>query len=167
MAVTSDEFKSALRRFASGITVITARADGQDHGMTASAFSSLSLNPPQILVCVARSAAMHAVLMDAGAFGVTLLADTQQPLSDRFAGRFPKDQDRFADLEISRGPDSGAAWLPGGLAWLDCRVARALDGGDHTIFVGEVTAARSNDALEPHTALLYLAGRYRTVGDAL
>lgn len=167
MAVTSDEFKSALRRFASGITVITARTEDGEHGMTASAFCSLSVSPPRILVCVGRGAAIHPVIERAGAFGVTLLSDEQQPLSDRFAGRFPKDQDRFADLAIDRAPDSGAAWLPGGLAWLDCKVAAALDGGDHTIFVGEVTAARTNDGVEPHAALLYLAGRYRRVGDAL
>lgn len=167
MAVTPDEFRGALRRFASGITVITASADGVDHGMTASAFCSLSLNPPRILVCVARSAGIHAVIERAGAFGVTMLSDENQPLSDRFAGRFPKDQDRFADLDISRAPVSGAAWLPGGLAWLDCAVSAAHDGGDHTIFVGEVGAVRVNEAVEPHAALLYLAGRYRRAGDAL
>ena len=146
MAVTPDEFRGALRRFASGITVITASADGVDHGMTASAFCSLSLNPPRILVCVARSAGIHAVIERAGAFGVTMLSDENQPLSDRFAGRFPKDQDRFADLDIS---------------------SAAHDGGDHTIFVGEVGAVRVNEAVEPHAALLYLAGRYRRAGDAL
>lgn len=167
MAVTPDEFRGAMRRFASGITVITARAGDVDHGMTASAFCSLSVNPPRILVCVGRTAAIHDVISGAGAFGVTMLSDEMQPLSDRFAGRFPKDQDRFADLDISRAPDSGAAWLPGGLGWLDCAVAAAHDGGDHTIYVGEVTAARLNDGVEPHAALLYLAGRYRRAGDAL
>ncbi len=167
MAVTAEEFKAALRRWASGVTVLTARAGGADLGMTASSFSSLSLSPPQVLVCVAKSAAIHAAVVEAGGFGITILAEDQMEISNRFAGRFPKDQDRFADLSFTRGARSGAPLLAGGLARMDCALAHALDGGDHSIFVGEVQAAEVSDEREPQAALLYAAGRYRKVGDAI
>lgn len=167
MPVTPDEFKGALRRFAAGVTVVTARAGQEDVGITVSAFCSLSLNPPRVLVCIQKGAAMHETLTEAGAFGVTLLAGGQDELSNRFAGRFPRDQDRFADLAIARAPVSGAAWLPGGLAWLDCAVVAVHDGGDHSIFVGEVQGVSLNGERDAHDALLYLAGRYRKVGDAI
>ncbi len=167
MAVTPEEFKGALRRWASGVTVITARVGEVDIGMTASSFSSLSLAPPQVLVCVAKTAGIHGALGGAGGFGVTVLAEDQMELSNRFAGRFPAGQDRFADLALTRGPFSGAALLPGGLVTLDCRVVHAFDGGDHTIFVGEVEHVAPSETLEAHQALLYLAGRYRKVGDAI
>lgn len=167
MAATADEFKGALRRWASGVTVVTARTADADLGMTASSFSSLSVTPPRILVCVARTAAVHAAVEAAGAFAVTVLADDQSALSNRFAGYGPKDQDRWADLDEIRAPVSGARWLPGGTVWLDCKVDHAFDGGDHTIFVGLVEQVRTNDEREPTAALLYLAGRYRKVGDAI
>lgn len=164
MPVTPEEFKGALRRFASGVTIITTRVGDVDHGMTASAFTSVSLDPPRVLVCVARKAAMHDLLASAGAFGVTLLAEDQRELSDRFAWK--PSPDRFAGLDVARAPESGAAWLSGGLAWLDCSVCNAFDGGDHTIYVGEVRAARVGEGAQD-ASLLYVAGRYRRVGDAL
>lgn len=167
MAVTPEEFKAALRRWASGVTVVTARDGDADLGMTASSFSSLSLAPPRVLVCVGRSAAVHGAIERAGTFAVSVLAEDQMELSNRFAGRFPKDQDRFADLAITRGQISGAPLLLGAQVGMDCRVAQAFDGGDHTIFIGEVEQAVLTDGREGHEALLYLAGRYRKVGDAI
>lgn len=166
MSVTPDEFRSALRRFASGVTVITTRSDAGDHGMTASAFTSLSLSPPRVLVCVAKTAAMHGYLEGAGCFAVNVLGEDQRPVSDRFASRM-SDADRFAGLELDRAPVHGTAWIAASQCWLDCSVVAAHDGGDHTIFVGEVEASRVNEALDPAAALLYHAGRYRRVGESL
>ena len=167
MAVTPEEFKGALRRWASGVTVVTARNAAGDVGMTASAFCSLSLEPPAVLVCVRRGAALFPVLQEAGAFAVSILAADQSALSNRFAGRFPAEQDRFADLELTRAPHSGAAWLPGASARLDCRLSAILDGGDHGIVVGEVLAVSLDEDRDASDALLYLAGRYRRAGDAI
>ena len=167
MAVTPEEFKGALRRWASGVTVVTARNAAGDVGMTASSFCSLSLEPPAVLVCVRRGAAIFPALEAAGAFGVSILASEQSGLSNRFAGRVPAEQDRFADLELTRAPSSGAAWLPGASAWLDCRITAILDGGDHGIVVGEVVAATIDEDRDAGDALLYLAGRYRRAGDAI
>lgn len=166
MPATPDAFRGALKRFGSGVTVITTRTDAGDHGMTASAFCSLSLNPPRVLVCVAKPAAMHGHLERAGRYAVNVLSEAQRPISDRFASRL-SDAERFAGLSFERAPESGAAWFEGSLCWLDCRIVAAHDGGDHTIFVGEVEAAAANEEVDAATALLYHAGRYRRVGESL
>ena len=167
MAVTPDDFKGALRRFASGVTVVAVRSQDADLGMTASAFTSVSLTPPRVLVCVQKAAHLHDALLAAGSFAVTVLAEPQQELSNRFAGRASGDEDRFAELKVERAPGSGALWFEGGLAWIDCALAAAHDGGDHTIFVGDVVHARHASDIPAEQALLYAAGRYRKVGDAL
>ena len=167
MSANPDDFKASLGRFASGVTVITIGGE-EDHGMTASAFCSLSLDPPLILVCVKNGNATHGKLVEASGFGVNLLAANQKDLSNRFAGwGFPADQDKWADLQISRGEVSGAPLIQGALAHLDCSVYGTREGGDHTIFIGKVenaTAFGERDSLAP---LLYFAGAYRSVGSAL
>lgn len=167
MPVSPDDFRAALRCFPSGVTVVTAVGPEGPVGMTASAFCSLSLEPPQILVCVGQRASLHPVLAASGRFAVSLLADDQQDLSNRFAGRGQPGQDRFAGVDTIAAPEGGAPWLTGALANLDCLVRSAFDGGDHTIFVGEVVSARVNPDRDAASGLLYSAGRYRRVGDAL
>ena len=166
-------FKNAMSQFASGVTVITASSEGQDHGMTASAFCSLSLDPPLVLVCVKRENRMWHALKKSAGFGVHLLSREQESLSNRFAGGivdeegkwrpWPPDRDKFADLEIARGRASEAPLFSGALATLDCLHHDALDGGDHTIFVGRIVEASAQErgATEP---LLYFSGRYCGLG---
>jgi flavin reductase (DIM6/NTAB) family NADH-FMN oxidoreductase RutF len=169
MAVDSRQFRQALGCFASGVTVVTAvdPRDGKPQGMTASAFCSLSLSPPLVLVCVQKGGQTWDVLDAARAFAVNLLGEAQVELSNRFAGRFPPDQDRFADLDARPAPHSGAPWLPGALAHLDCRLHAVHDGGDHSIFVGEVVATEVPEDRDAALPLLYFAGRYRAVGETL
>lgn len=165
MGVEADLFKAALGRFASGVTAITVHHDGKDHGMTASAFCSLSLQPPLVLVCVKKGNHTHKLLEEAGAYAINLLDQAQESVSNRFAGWWEEGKSKWADLDVSRGPVSGAALIGGSLASLDCTLHSVLDGGDHSIFVGEVQNAVLNgedrDALNP---LLYFAGSYRTIG---
>lgn len=164
-------FRSALSRFASGVTVITTQtADGTDHGMTASAFTSVSLDPPLVLVCVGKTAFAHDHIAEAGTFAVNILGADQVGLSDRFAHRiktadgyepWPDDRDKFSDLEPARSAHGNAVFSDV-LGHLDCTVHEALDGGDHTIFLGQVEAlAVSKHAAEP---LLFFAGQYRELG---
>lgn len=164
-------FRNALGRFAAGVTVVTTQtADGSDHGMTATAFSSVSLEPPLVLVCVAKKAHAHDLIAAAGSFCVNLLSDAHEALSDRFAHRiktadgyqsWPNDRDKFEDLELARSP-RGNAVFSGILGNIDCAVHAALDGGDHTIYLGRVEAIdlHGDDAGEP---LLFFKGRYRTL----
>ncbi len=147
------QFRAALSRFASGVTVVTAcGGDGSDHGMTVSAFSSLSLEPPLVLVCVDETATLLPHLLAAETFGVSILGTAQRELSRRFADQTI---DRFDGVSFTRAA-SGPALLDGAAAHLECRRTAVHPGGDHVIIVGEVLSARTF-AEEP---LVYFHRRY-------
>jgi flavin reductase (DIM6/NTAB) family NADH-FMN oxidoreductase RutF len=166
MPVEPPEFKHALGCFPSGVTVITVRTpEGEDHGMTASAFSSVALHPPLVLVCIRKGNATADYIDLARAFAVNVLAEDQVAVSNRFAGYGPGPQERFSDLPIVRAPHSGAVWLEGAVARLDCRVHATADGGDHTIYVGRVEA--TSVLAVPGNPLIYCGGAYRTLGAKL
>jgi flavin reductase (DIM6/NTAB) family NADH-FMN oxidoreductase RutF len=149
-------FRAVLGRFASGITVVTVRdAEGKDHGMTVSAFTSVSLEPPLVLVCVDRGATMHDHLYGATSFAINLLSVEQEALSRRFA---ESRDDRFDGVGYTRDL-SGAALLEDSLAHLECSTWARYDGGDHTILVGRVDRADTRDA----RPLLYYRGGYAQI----
>ena len=153
MSIDGDLFRSVLGRFASGITVVTTHDNaGRDHGMTASAFSSLSLEPPLILVCIANDATMAPVFAKAETFAVNILSEAQEPLSRRFAGKL---DDRFVGVGYARG-QLGDVLLEDVLAWMQCRVVARYPAGDHVILVGQVEFADARDA----RPLLYYRGGY-------
>lgn len=146
-------FRSVLSRFASGVTVVTALGgDGVDHGMTVSAFCSLSLEPPLILVCIDHGTVMHGILEGAKTFTVNVLAANQEDLARKFSD---PDNDRFVGTSYTRG-SNGLALLTGAAAWLECALTQRYEGGDHTIFVGRVEVADAGDA-QP---LVYYRGGY-------
>jgi flavin reductase (DIM6/NTAB) family NADH-FMN oxidoreductase RutF len=148
-----DLFRSVMGRFASGITIVTARdAAGRDHGMTVSSFCSLSLVPPLVLICVERTTELHVVLRAAESFAVNVLASDQELVSRRFA---EVDSGRFEGLAFARGL-TGCALLTGTLATLECAVSARYDGGDHLIVTGEVIGAEARDG----RPLLYYRGGY-------
>jgi flavin reductase (DIM6/NTAB) family NADH-FMN oxidoreductase RutF len=149
-----DTFRSVLGRFASGITVVTARDDtGKDCGMTVSAFCSVSLVPPLVLICVDRVASMHDLLRKTSHFAVNILAAHQEPLSRRFSG--PDEHKRFDGIGYERGT-TGSALLDDALAHIECRRVAHHDAGDHTIVVGEVEVATAHS----DRPLLYYRGGY-------
>jgi flavin reductase (DIM6/NTAB) family NADH-FMN oxidoreductase RutF len=137
MPLDPTAFRSALARFATGVTVVTSRdGDGRDVGMTVSAFSSLSLSPPLILLCVDHAASVAPVLCHTEHFAVNILAEDQEALSRRFAEH---EVDRFDGVPFTRGLQD-LALLGGAVAHLECRTSARHPGGDHTIIVGEVLA---------------------------
>jgi flavin reductase (DIM6/NTAB) family NADH-FMN oxidoreductase RutF len=148
-----------LGRFATGVTVVTTRHGEQLHGMTANAVTSLSLDPPLVLVAVDRRAAMHAALHAGQCFALNILGDTHEHLSRRFAMSGPKD---LSDLTLTTAV-TGAPILADALAWVDCRVTQVLPGGDHDIFIGEIVAGDHNK--EEGRPLLFFAGKYRQLAD--
>jgi flavin reductase (DIM6/NTAB) family NADH-FMN oxidoreductase RutF/DNA-binding GntR family transcriptional regulator len=150
--VDQGAFRDVIGRFASGVTVITTRSDGQDFGTTASAVSSLSMEPPMLLVCLSRTSETHEAIARAGCFGVNILGDGQAELAYAFAKKAP---DKFGDMELVRGGD-GVPLIPGAVAHLVCRVRETATGGTHTVFMGEVHHAAATDA-EP---LTYYRGRF-------
>lgn len=158
--IDRQRFKAALRRWASGVTIVTTRAGERVFGMTASAFSSVSLEPPLVLVCIDKQAHTLPWIVESGVFAVNVLAKGQRELADRFATE-GNELARFEGIACRSGP-SGAPWLPDTVAVLDCRVAVAHDAGDHWIYVGEVRATEVAAGREP---LLYYDARYRALAD--
>jgi len=152
--VLAEAFKHALARWVTGVTIVTARDGGRVHGMTVSAFTEVSLDPPLVLVCADRTSHTHPLIEAGGVFAVNVLALGQEALSRNFASK--KDEHlRFEGLAYESG-STGAPLLAGALVHLDCRVVARHEGGDHVIYVGRVEDVRTREG-EP---LLYYRGRY-------
>lgn len=153
MPVEKAEFRRALGHFAAGVTVVTAQfGDGRRAGITVTAFTSVSLEPPLVLVCVDKRSRMHDRLQVGGHFAVNMLAQDQEFVSRRFAAG---DADPFREIGYREGV-TGAPVLQGVLAAVECRIVEVLGGGDHTIFLGEVEAT----TIAEGKPLLYFRGGY-------
>lgn len=162
MAVDAETFKSVLGQWPTGVVLVTTVAGDAWHGMTASSFSSVSLDPPLVLVCLDTRLHSHRLISDSGRFGISILGRDQAELGQRFAGRTAP-AERFAGQEWLT-PRTGSPVLANALGWLDCRVAHAYPGGDHTIFVGEVLAADTPRATGP---LLFHSRTWGQLADPL
>ena len=157
MPVDPENYRRALRRFASGVTVVTVDHEGELHGMTASSFASVSLEPPLILVCLDQTSRTRALILEKGTFAVNVLADDQEGISRSFSRRGTKPYD-----ELPHHPGAtGDPLLDGAISWLECRLAQMHPAGDHDIFVGEVLACGDRDG----TPLLYYDQKYRSLRD--
>ncbi len=158
MSITNDEFRAALGRFASGVTVITTSdATGFLHGITVSAFCSLSLSPPLVLICIEKTAGSHYALIENGFFAVNILREDQQHYSDRFASEIP---DKFSDIEYYEN-NSGVPVLKSVLVNLECKIVNIHDAGDHTIFVGQI----EETIIREGNPLVYFHGKYWKIDD--
>jgi len=136
-----DGVRRAMRAWTSGVTVVTARHDNEQHGMTVNSFASVSLDPPLLMVALQRTTRTSGLVARAQAFGVTILSADQREISDRFAGRSDDLQDRLEGIETEM-LSTGAPLLRGGLAYFDCRLRQTIEAGTSTIFIGEVVAVR-------------------------
>jgi flavin reductase (DIM6/NTAB) family NADH-FMN oxidoreductase RutF len=156
--IVDADFRRALGQFATGVTVVTTRtASGQPLGLTVNAFCSVSLTPPLVLICIDRRSDSHSALAESGVFNVSVLAEDQQDLSRRFAAAGPS---KFEGIAFPAG-DNGAPVVPGALAVLECRIQATHEGGDHLIYVGEVTRLQHT----PGRPLLYHASAYGRIED--
>jgi flavin reductase (DIM6/NTAB) family NADH-FMN oxidoreductase RutF len=154
MSIENYQFQRVMGSFASGVTVVTVLGkDGVSKGFTASAVSSLSLEPRMLLVCVNERSATLQVIKEAGSFAVNILSTEQQEVAQQFTSRTG---DRFAGLRWRPGTLTGAPILDGSLAYAECRLTDTCKGGDHVILMGEIVAGDAHEA-EP---LLYFRGRY-------
>ena len=157
-----DDPRIALRRtlgmFATGVTVITTRERDQVHGMTANAFMSVSLEPPLVLISVDKRTRMCGLLHEGRTYGVSVLCESQSPLSDRFAGR-PGGADAEPRFEIVHD----TPLVEGALAHFVAKISRSYWGGDHSLFLGAVEYARYREDGQP---LLFHGGRYERLGNA-
>lgn len=156
MAVSENEFRRALSCFASGVNVVTTvDSAGGLHGLTVSAFCSVSLTPPLVLICIEKKTASHFAFGESRVFAVNILKDSQSNISEHFATPL---SDKFTGIDYVLGID-GIPVLEDTMASLECRIKDNFDGGDHSIFVGEVE--RSKVAVG--SPLIYFQGDYRTI----
>lgn len=147
------EFRNALGRFATGVTVVTMEDRGVPYGITVNAFLSASLFPPMVVICIDRRANAHATLFDVDQYGVSILDESQRELSDRFAGRPEPEGDPYVRVH-------GLPLIDGALVHLVCRIRERIAAGDHTLFLAEVEHLAYRDGVP----LLYYRGRYGVPG---
>jgi flavin reductase len=154
----SADFRNALGAFATGVTIVTTRGEEHPYGMTANAFSSVSLDPPLVLVCVKAFSEGADLIRENGIFAVNILAAEQEPLSRYFASKDrPRGRDAFADI-AHKTAASGSPVLDGSVGYLDCKLHTSHDAGDHVICIGEVLALDFSHETAP---LLFHGGGYR------
>jgi flavin reductase ActVB len=137
-SVSSESFKETLAQFATGVTIVTTHGPGGYVGFTATGFTSVSLSPPLVLVCVARTASAHDAVVGGVHFGVSVLDEHRSWIASQFAR---SNVDRFSDVPLSLPAPTGVPLIEGAIAHLQCRRHARHDAGDHTILVGEVVAA--------------------------
>jgi len=149
--VDRERFRSVMGHFASGVTIISTRHEGIDYGLTASAVSSLSLNPPMLLICVNKTSNTRDAIEASGVFAVNILQENQSEVAWQFATSRP---DKFAGLSVSYG-ELGVPLLDDMLATIECRVVEIVSGGTHSVFLAEVEAAQATEGMP----LTYFRGR--------
>ena len=155
MPVDDAQFKLAMSHFASGVTVVTTEQEGTPYGMTVAAFSSLSLHPPLVLICIEKSVRTHDAIVAAGKFGVSILSGTQADVSNRFASR---SEDKFGGTATHPGT-TGVPLIDGAITTLECTLRDQLPGGDHSVFIGEVVAIETAEGVP----LVYYRSGYREI----
>ena len=160
MSVSQLDFRKAMGCFATGVTVITVDQDGEVHGMTANAFTSVSMDPLLVLVCVDHRARTHAHLHAKKRFGVNVLAEDQRAISEYYARSSESHQHAEQAGARFERTKHGTPVLHGALAYLECRLHTAQAAGDHTIFIAEVEDVVFREG-EP---LLFYRGEYRAIG---
>jgi len=157
MSADPELLRAAMRQWATGVTIVSVAHNGERHGMTVSSFTSLSLEPPLVMVSLENVTRTRNMVLETGYFGVSILNQDQQEISDHFAGRQTEHQDRFAGLQTYT-LRSGAPLLKGGLAGFDCQVTSSYPAGNHTVFIGDVLAIHLEQSGMP---LLYYDRDYR------
>jgi flavin reductase len=159
MEAANSRMRAVMGRFVTGVSVVTTEGL-QTHGMTANALTSLSLDPPLVLVCVAKTALMHQAITDNGVFAVSILGAHQSAVAAHFADRSrPRGRAQFEGLEWFPGQTTSAPLLTDAVAWIECCVIDALAGGDHTIFVGKVLHCEEGCG----DALVFNRGRFQAL----
>ncbi len=151
--------REVLSRFATGVSIVTTLFQNRPYGLTVNAFTSVSLDPPLILICIWRNAKTHGRIRKTGFFAVNILSSTQRELSELFARKDVKNEDRFKSVTFAKD-FTGAPVINHCIAYLDCKVVAQHHTGDHTIFVGEVKACRIRE--EEAKPLLYYKSQYYT-----
>jgi flavin reductase len=160
--IHQEQLKQVMRSWITGVAIVTACQAGVCHGMTVNSFTSIALSPPTIMVALQQGTRTQQAVQTAHAFGVTILGINQETLARRFAGQLGEDQSRFANVDTFTLV-SGAPFIKGGLAYLDCQVVNAFDIGASTVFFGEVLASQSD--ADGRAPLLYFNRDWRRLAN--
>ncbi len=158
MAVNAETFKQVAASWATGVTIVTSRAGNRHQGMTVSAFSEVSLQPPLFLVCAEKTSITNELIAESGYFSVSILSRGQEDLSNRFASK--RDEHRRFEGLVCEDGATGCPRIPGALAWVDCSVTQAIDAGDHWVYIGLAERADAADG----APLVYFRQSYGGVG---
>ncbi len=161
MNVDPFHFRQVMRRFATGVTVVTVRAGDLIHGMTANSFTSVSLHPTLVLISILNGSTTYDFITRAGTFAVNVLSEKQELLAKRFAKQAPVPAEPFGDIAYHAAV-TGAPIFDDAMAYVDCKVIAAHEAGDHTIFIGEVLEAGYGSARDADP-LLFFNGQYRSL----
>ncbi|MHB2021289.1 MAG: flavin reductase family protein [Candidatus Xenobia bacterium] len=151
-----ERLRDVMARFATGVTVVSAREESTVHGMTVNSFVSVSLQPPLVLFCASPRSRTMAMVGRTGRFTVSVLSEAQEAISHRFANPATEQGGRFVELPDPQGPPV----VPGCLAWLDCKVEQQWEAGDHIIVVGHVDAM---DLASEEAPLIFYRSHYRRI----
>ncbi|MEN8240858.1 MAG: flavin reductase family protein [Chloroflexota bacterium] len=157
-----DELREAMRFWTSGVAIVGAEFKGIRHGMTVSSFTSLSLEPPLVMVSLQKATRTHDLVIGSQAFGVTILNSDQKEISNRFAGMNTESDDRFVGLETYT-LETGSPLLHAGLAFFDCRLVAQHNAGTNTMMIGEVAAAQVHAGGDQISPLVYFNRDYRNL----
>jgi len=160
VAISGDQYKQTLAQWPSGVTIVTSRSGDRVQGMTVSAFNEVSLDPPLVLICADKATITNELIQASGVFSVSILAQGQDDLSNRFASK-KYEHERFDGLDCEDGA-TDCPRIPGAVAWLDCKVQQTVDAGDHLVHIGEIQASEVSD----RPPLVYFRQAYGQVSSA-
>lgn len=156
------QFRRAVGRFATGVCVLSTRSRGIDQAMTVNAFTSVSLEPMLVLVCVEQDSRFHDAVLDAGVWGVSVLHASARPVAAWLSTRGRPLHGQLDRVPHHRGEATGVALVDQAVAWLECRTVQSVPAGDHTVLIGDVVSARTGN---PEGGMLvYHRGRYERLG---
>jgi len=158
MYVTGEELKENMRRWATGVAIVTSVDNMEKHGMTVNSFISISIEPPMICVTLANDTRTKKMVEKTNVFGVTILSDLQEEIANRFSGRIADIEYRFQELDFFT-MESGVPFISGGLGFLDCVVKYTYVMKNSTLFIGEVISTKNNSG----TPLIYHNRKYHQI----
>lgn len=159
--ILSEQLRTLMRRWATGVTIVSTQNDGVFHGMTVSSFTSVSLDPPIVTISLMKSSRTHDMVIEAGSFGITILSSAQQAISEMFAGQSRDELHRFDGIDTITLV-TGSPFVKNGLAFIDCKLIAIHPFNQNSLLIGEVLATRVGNSEKP---LLYFDQQYRKLQD--
>lgn len=161
VSADQEQLRFMMRQWTTGVSIVSTQYQANQHGMTVSSFTSVSLEPQVVTISLTKSARTHDMILNAGIFAITILSDDQQSISELFAGKASESEDRFEGLETLT-LTTGAPVIKGGLAYLDGEVIAVHDFGSNSLIIGEIIAAKVGESGKP---LIYYDQRYNKLQD--